>query len=263
MSQELGIQSNYKISQRDLLWKYLLNPKARDDREPTDQEKIAESMTFQVAMIACDGWLLASDTRGYDPGMVATGNSAVEAATTSVTCKVVCLPDTKIIYAFSGGELSRIAGLMLEDAARAGIDQGQRTVTLTGISMTASQKRLDLRRDGRLIVIFRDPQPEMLTIHLGHMAIPLQDIAYGGGGNLAMFFVQRYRERCTVDELKFLAAHTVLQGRFFNPSVVEGLELWWEKGGMVDQASDVEIEELRKRSEKLDARLRGDIYRDI
>jgi hypothetical protein len=258
--QEPDIQSNYTLSKHDILWTYLLAARG-DDREPTDDERIVESMTFQVAMIASDGWILASDTRASDPGPVPTGDSQVEVPTTSTTSKIVYRPDTKIIYAFSGGELSRIAGIMLEDEAHTGINQSQRSDTLTRVSVTVNQKRPELRRGGRLIVIFSDPQPEMFTIDLGRIAVSRQDVAYSAVGSLAMFFVQRYRERRTVDDLKFLAAHTVLQGHFFNQSVVEGLELWWGKRGMVDQASGAEIDALRKRSEKLDARLRKDIYR--
>ena len=101
-------------------------------------------------------------------------------------------------------------------------------------------------------MIFYEPVPEMWTLHIGGSPILRQSFAFGSAGNLAMLFTMRYRDLRPVEELKFLAAHSVIEAHTFNPSVVDGLELWSCIDGRVERASKAELTKLSERSVRFD-----------
>jgi hypothetical protein len=216
-----------------------------------------EFVTLQVGMIGSNGWVLASDTLAYDPFPLAAGEQRLSAPVLSpVVSKIVHVEVASLVYGYAGGELARIAGIALEEKANAQITPGQRMKDLTEISITAPLKRPDLRPDGGLILIFYRPQLELWAFQLGHLPQQYARFAFGGGGNLAMYWTQRfYDPAASIESLKFLAAHTILEGHHCNPSFVKGLELWSGSGGRVAKAPEKELSELAERSAGLHAEL--------
>ena len=207
--------------------------------------------------------MLASDTCIYDPYQLATGEGTTNAAMRSSGSKIVHNEAAGLIYAVSGGSnLSREAGEILDRYVRTGgIEPDKRRAVLTELGLEAQTKFTNSRSvAGTLLVIFYDREPNMWTLDIGSAPVSRETFAFGGGGNLAMFFVARFPESRTVEELKFLAAHSVSEAHFFNPSVVDGLELWSCTNGRVERATDTELSELRKRSARFNRRVRAGLF---
>jgi len=223
----------------------------------SEEEMLAKSMTFQVAMMASDGWVLASDTCAFDPYMARALDDTVMVSIRSPTRKIVHRSELSLTYAFSGGSLARRAGLTLEDGLRNGVVQPpDRAAFLNECLTKTAQQYKDERPGGSLLVIFDSiAMPEIWTVDFGRTAVSRTDLAFGGGGNLAMLFPQRYYVRAPVDRLKFLAAHTILEAHVFNPSVVDGLEVWSGKNGQIEQAPEAEIDGFKKRSAEIHKRI--------
>lgn len=216
-------------------------------------EALVKFMTFQVALIGTDGWVLASDERAYDLFAAPTSQGAKSVAPMSRVSKIIHPANLDFIYALSGGnDLSRDTGRALEEiaGATAKLPPAKRRDALADAqAQVVQQKYAGQRRlDGALLVLFESPQ-ELWSMSIPGAPVQYKEFAFGGAGNLAMLYVQRHYQRVAVSKLKFLAAHTVLEGHFCNPSVVEGLELYWSENGVIHRATDAELQGLRKRSE--------------
>jgi hypothetical protein len=222
----------------------------------TPEEEAVKFMTFQVALKASDGWVLASDTRAYDPYPMRVRDGSKVAPTLSPVSKIVYRPDLSLIYAISGGNnLAQQAGTLLENKIKSVLDVSTRRQLLTEAGGEAMIAQPTKGSGGGLLIIFLAPSPEIWTLDVGSSAVQRPEFGFGGAGNLAMYFVQRlYRQR-SVNELTLLAAYSVLEAAYCNPSVVDGLEMYWSHDGVIHQATALELQNLRERSALLQMRM--------
>jgi len=222
-------------------------------------EALVKLMTFQVALLGTDGWVLASDTCIFDPYPTAVGSneSPMVIGVRSTGTKIVYRPEIGVIYACSGGSnLSYETGANLERRLKAAISPEGRYAALDESEKEAIS-RYSQEVDGSLIVIFLTDPIECWTISIRGVPVRRSLVAYGGGGNLAMYFPNRlYIERNRpVADLKLLAAYAVLEANFFNPSVVEGLEMYWSERGNVHHATESELRDITEQSADIRARI--------
>ena len=73
----------------------------------------------------------------------------------------------------------------------------------------------------------------------------------GAIGNGANIFPTLYYKRAGVDKLAILAAHTILTGHKCDPSLVEGLEIYVSKDGIIRSLNADELSKLRQTSREL------------
>jgi hypothetical protein len=170
-----------------------------------------------------------------------------------------------MIYAFSGGfDLSRKAGEILDSKVQNGaIESTKRRFVLSELGVEAVRKfpPRSKRYGGSLLVIFYDSPVEMWTLNLDSSPIHRSFYAFGGFGSFAMFLVLRYRESRSVEQLKFLTAHSVIEAHLLHPSVVKGLELWsYTESQGVKQATDLELEELKARSTQFSESIKTQLF---
>lgn len=217
-------------------------------------EVLLKFMTYQIGLKATDGWVLASDTAACDECDVFGGGGvgAVKTLLTTSASKIVRRDDFEMVYAFSGGALARCAGFALEKAVKQGLAPSERAHYLTGAFFEARKEYPNYKEDGELIVIFGyGEDAEMWTVTCGKPAVLRTEVAYGGGGNLAVFYPQRFYSLTSAEKLTFLAAHTILEAHTFNPTVVRGLEIYQATHGTVEPLSPDTLAKLTKRSVKL------------
>jgi hypothetical protein len=176
--------------------------------------------------------------------------------TLSPVSKISYRPDLSLLYAISGGnDLAQQAGTLLESKIKSAPDVSARRQMLTEAGGEAMIAQPNKGGGGGLLVIFLAPSLEIWTLDVGSSAVQRPEFGFGGAGNLAMYFVQRLYRQSTVNELTLLAAHSVLEAAYCNPSVVDGLEMYWGHNGVVHQATALELQDLRKRSAILQTRL--------
>jgi len=218
-------------------------------------------MTLQVAMIGKDGWVLASDTAvfgNYQTKDTDEGRSAFLPVIKSVS-KIVCCRDLRFIYAFFGDvdQVAVKAGRLLEERAGGRLESQHRRALLVRIS---DELASEADTDSGLLVIFWEPQAELWEVHVGREPLRITGLCtFGGYANLALYYLFRFyghNNPLPVRDLKFLAACTILEGHECNPTVVEGLELWWSENGEVKQADADELESIRKRAAKFNRDMR-------
>jgi len=70
-------------------------------------------MTLQVAMIASDGWLLASDLAGAEPVPIRVDKQPSVAGAQSAEPKIVWVKRHSLIYAFAGTGSAKSSGALL------------------------------------------------------------------------------------------------------------------------------------------------------
>jgi hypothetical protein len=228
-------------------------------------------MTLQVAMIASDGWLLASDLAGTEPvpTIVDGQGQPSVAGVRSAEPKIVRVERHSLIYAFAGTGSAKSSGALLgtiADGNPAAV-VNDRMSFLCAVQQEAKTKYGNpvMGPDGTLTILFLKPKAELWTLHLARCNIigPRLDppCAVAGAGNWAMFLPCRYYEPRPLADLKLLAAHTILTGNYFNPTGVAGLQLWSAKHGEEpEEADEAEIRDLEKRSALLSDSLRTAIF---
>jgi hypothetical protein len=227
--------------------------------EPTaisETEELAKFVTLQIALMGSDGWVLASDTRAYQPAFLPIRSAAAQAQVLSETNKIVNCEEQHIIYAFSGGAFAQETGILLRRMASQA-DPGNRAAVLIEAVRQCARSRPNDQPDGSLIVIFQQPHIEIWTLDIGRIQPKIEPKwGWSGGGSLALIFPQLYYATLPINKLKLLAAHTILTGRACNPTVVGGLELWSGASDLAERSGEDEINRLCARSGELDDQLR-------
>jgi hypothetical protein len=228
------------------------------------------NMTLQVALVGRDGFVIASDTQGVrgvdgiDSKRYAA--SGVRKILHSVSHRVVC--------AFSGDQIiSNCAQRLLKLDLASATEETLRELLQNEIERIFKDCTLDLppqapaRICGQLILAIsgRSKLWEISFAYGQRFVTSVSNHLIGGDlRNSAVFLVDRLHrdgvER-SVDELKVLAAHTVLQGHFVNPTSVGGLDVFVSKNGETpDFLGNDELEVLRARSESLHNMLVSEIF---
>jgi hypothetical protein len=226
-----------------------------------------DEMTLQVALVAKDGLLLASDTcvLHYRP------NYSV--AQTYTGRKIIDVPIAKVAYAFSGDELTREAGRRLETALLTGFDFARVRDELEHVAndtYAAEEEKLgacalpEVIRT--LLVVFYRESPQLWKVQIkdnDSRAEEVKDFVAGSYDNTARFFKERYWRQNRgrgVEELKLFAASIILLGGKLNPLLIEGLDMAviTERGFL--RLSDEEISKLTEASEGLDGLIESRLF---
>lgn len=218
-------------------------------------------MTLAVGLIGSDGWVLASDKRLYESSgnLQPEVNKIITGTMLSRTPKIHWVPEADLIYTFAGDHVSMLAGEALADKLKKNACSPSARGTFlneVGNLFWSNHARLttqpSLKRD--LLVIFTKPSVQLWTVGLGLTSTPglHEDIALiGDTSNGAKIFPLLYYSPRSVEELKVLAAHTILLGHQCAKSLVEGLEMWVGTPD-AEQIQPSELRELEKRSAKID-----------
>lgn len=223
-------------------------------------EELAKTMTLQVAMIGSDGWVLASDKHlfGLDPTR-SGGVTEYDSEMMPGHSKIRFRKEERLIWAFSGNvDVSYQAGIQLQRSAK-GISPPDREEALNEIGREVAieyPSQMESGHGGTLLVISCSPKTDLWTLRIGSGPTPSNSFAFGGAGNRAKFLVERFYERRPVADLKLLAVLTIIEGHHFNPSTVNGLELWYAEKGNITQAKRRELADLKKHAARFNAELR-------
>jgi hypothetical protein len=217
-------------------------------------------MTLQIAMMARDGWLLASDTRSYEAPVAVN-----RAPYLSSSRKIICAPQQHIVYAYSGDNFAQQAGgLLLMRVLKTGHTPDTSSTIevllreIAGeVQASINQKMLDSRR---LICLFLSTQPghavQLWTLDIWSQmsAVPTMRTGHvmAGVPSPAELFPQLfYSQQKTVKELTSLAAHTLLMGARCNPSLVDGLDILISDADGTRFLEEEELQALRSKSDLL------------
>jgi hypothetical protein len=221
-------------------------------------------MTLQIAMIAKDGWLIASD-------MCRT--LAMRMRTASLTTKIVIGSARDLAYAFAGDDCAILAGIELErqysqmpldnlDLLRSALE------TLGNASWQKAKRGLPMPPhpgpNRSLLIGFAGGTFPLWDLRIGEdrsIAYNVADkIAVAGDDTSpALFFAERYyNSNLTVEALMPLAAHIILTGAHFSEYVRE-LEMVVYKAGQFTthrRGSDL-LRRLTENSNKIDEQIRN------
>jgi 20S proteasome alpha/beta subunit len=205
-----------------------------------------EPMTLQVALIGKDGFVLASDKKDV---------AELWSRRTSETRKILVSEKRDLVCAFSGHPLlSAAATRLLEFASEPGIDIAFSLEDGAQRTLDNYERNVQATIYGDLIVLILGKHPQLWNVSFVNgqaSAQPVFDrVIRGDRINPAVFFAERYHKvEQSVEELKLLAAHTVLEGAALDPTSVGGLDMLVSKNGETRFLEDDDLKHLRERSE--------------
>jgi hypothetical protein len=221
-------------------------------------------MTFQIGMVANDGWLIASDQKETLLGF-STSATRVGAGGQKIRFDA----DKGIAFAAWGEQwMFKLGQSLIENFSPSWrSDSDTFWSALTGEAKSAWKREKELRSNlnedwslrGLMVGIAGAPKA-LWTVDVGEQIYisPRPDfMPTGDVCNAAMFFPQRYYKRLSVDQLKLLAAHTVLLAHDFNTAGVGGLEMLVCKDDKFNFLKEDEIATLRELSEQIDSSWRA------
>lgn len=219
-------------------------------------------MTFQVGLLGHDGLVIASDRRA-----VAEGNSTTDSRwvrQTSEVRKILLRPDTlDFVCVYSINEVAAdMAARLVEDRFLSGFKSNQDVIQRlrTKCEEIIQSYAPQYRPIGPTLMVALPTAATHIT-RLWRIAFFPSPIVrenspriYGGdAGNSAIYFAERFQDqgnerKRSVEELKAIAAHIVLEGYQLNRTYVGGLDLLVCKDG--NDPYFVEGDELRKLQER-------------
>jgi|HubBroStandDraft_6_1064221.scaffolds.fasta_scaffold576715_1 hypothetical protein len=216
-------------------------------------------VTFQVAMTATDGWIMASDTQATQFAGIASGGIRE----TTDTKKIAHDQSSRTTFMVSGDGVGRIAARDIISALRAfgsypdddWLEHAMPRIASAAFAEHTSKRQPPSPR--KIILAVQNSRPFwQVWVGKNSTAERVYSKTFGGDEtNSAKFFVEQYYNReATVGTLLPLAAHSVLMAGNRNPSGVGGLEItFWEDGGLIDWSVDSpELRQLADRSEQID-----------
>src|SRR5271156_1974590 len=124
-------------------------------------------MTLQIAMMTCDGWIVASDACAYEQVPVQVDKLKAGTGAGTSTSKIEHCPRGRLLYCFGGNYAAREAGIILKERAIEKIDPSEREALLRGVNAECNRRQAEIGKSissGRLIVVFYDPQPELWSL---------------------------------------------------------------------------------------------------
>ena len=216
-------------------------------------------MTFQLAIGALDGWIMASDTKEVRYAGIASHRIRE----TTDTKKLFYDPGTRTTYMISGDDVGRdTAQDVLKMVKERGnnypdVDWLQNELPALVSAMWKREIALRPPSPRKVIFAFGDSRPFWeLWIEKKSTIERIYTKVWGGDEtNAAKFFLQRYYSPdLPVRKLLPLVAHTILMGAKINPSGVGGLEITFlEEGGHVTwEFGSPELKPLLQRSEDVE-----------
>lgn len=212
-----------------------------------------KSMTMQVAMLAKDGFLVASDR------LVSRAQLATEHR------KIIASASGNVVVAAAG---SNATGLFAQHWLKTLSDQNLKMSTEETLLESVESAFADYSVDSpataralpgsRLIVIVQGLRSLWLVIfdrrpHVQLLAGKSESLEINNIANPASFFaLQYFSAEKTVDQLLPVAAHTILEGAKIEPDSVGGLDIYVSRTGESPRFLDpAEIDTLCLRSEEL------------
>lgn len=226
-------------------------------------------MTFQIALSASDGWIIASDTlENRHSGAM----SAPALRERSHVKKLSYDQTSRTVYTSCGDDLAQdAAALMVETYKSLGAEYPhpddlkksleERANKFWHESQAARRRRSPAYR--RLVFIFGHCRP-FWTVELGNKCSVkwFYDRVYNGDpNNPAKFFIEKYydpQNDQSVRELLPLVAHTIEMGAAINRSGIGGLEIMFLQNHnlMNWEFNSPELKPLLARSREIDDMLR-------
>jgi hypothetical protein len=230
-------------------------------------------VTFQVALGASDGWLIASDTK---ENRYAGFSSMPNLRETVETRKITYHRNTGTVYTSCGDYIMR-------EACRDVVDMYESEFSDYPTDYDAFQARLRAIGDATwkkergktlppqyrcALFAFGNSRP-FWTLQLPHprekaslVQFTYDRVFNGDHTNPSKFFVETYHDQeLPVRALLPLAAHTILMGGELNPSGVGGLEIvFCEKGKIVElRFGSAELKKLSIHTEQLYSLIRSQL----
>jgi hypothetical protein len=226
-------------------------------------------MTFQIGMVGSNGILLASDQLA-----TYSGNSS-QYPDTSLTRKITVTQNGRIAHCCAGDRLSIITGAAIAN----GIDQLdeysasitdhviQAIYSSSGPVITGECKQSignsETLRGGSILVATCRPlglwRIDVIPEKLPLVVQILNKAKIGDSNTPAPFFTESYYRKRPVEELTFLAAHTVLTAGAMSQSV-KGLDIVICRPSGCNMLTNDSIEALKLRSETLWAQISDSIF---
>ena len=233
-------------------------------------------MTLQVALIGTDGFVIASDTKAVSGGGIAAPFSKKHRLRMfSETTKIIHNDADTLVCAFSGNQTIREIARRLRDAVGedAGQDLAAQLQNKIDAAFAACSDTVRNNANGLIIVIIPNAEngmPKMweISFHGQPLVEPTHICSIGGDrSNSAIMWAQQYQIeglKRSVDELKLLAAHTVVEGHFLNATEVDGLDVFVAKNGEKPRfLENDELQSLWDRSEVLRDKLAAEVYNTL
>jgi len=228
-------------------------------------------MTLQVAFVARDGLVIASDKKAISSG---EGFRAIPRAGTrnirrsSRMQKILVAENGSLICAFSGNDLSAAIAQRLVDSPP---DQFDHDTEVRNHLLKSGQFAKELAKSPENQLIIAAVPNALQGVHRlwrvyfypDPLVCPVEDMICGGDeSNPAIFLMERYYEPShSVQDLQFLAAHVVIEGHNLNALSVDGLDVLISEGSSKPRfLTDDELEPLRKRSATLHSDFKKSIF---
>lgn len=217
------------------------------------------NMTLQVALIGKDGFVIASDRK--------TVNEAGWRRTAE-TVKIILSSDADIVCAFSGNHVvSSVAKHVIASLNSYGDRDDVESLLLDAVQTKFESYdgalRDSLAKAGRAMIVAAYNQKsgraqlwEVIFTTGQPFVNSFLDKAIGGDSiNAALFIIERYYggTETSVEDLKILAVHAILEGHKLNPSMVSGLDVVvFEHDKKPRLLTEGELDSLREHSIRID-----------
>lgn len=224
-------------------------------------------MTLQVAFVAADGFVIASDEKSNAcedkllecvvPNLIRRANKVH---------KIVVAEKSPLVCAFSGNDVSAfVAQKLVKSSPDKFTDNAQVTAHLDR-AMEFAREFMGEESDGSgHVVIAAIPNAVRPVNRLWRvfwiretLTLAIKDKLYAGDtNNSAIFFGERYHHvSLPVRALTALAAHIVLEGHRQNGLRVDGLEIFISEDGKDARfLDDTELSVLREQSDDISRKL--------
>lgn len=234
-----------------------------------DPEEIP--VTFQIGMVGSDGVLLASDRLASQSATDGPGPYR----DTFRTDKIRITESKRIAYCCAGDKLSieagrKIAGSIAELQGDYAIQQGIYSYGSEAISeerqRMAGKQPWERLRGGSLLLVTSVPSLGLWRVDIAldrniPCALKVEDkIWVGDNTTPAAFFPERYYQKRPIEELVFLAAHTVLTAGSMNPAGVGGLDIALCRPSGFEMLPAERVAALERQSEKLRLQISDSLF---
>jgi hypothetical protein len=212
-------------------------------------------MTLQVALVGTDGIVLASDQKW--------GATVRRTWATFMASKIRIDHKRGIAVTCARSDAGVVAARMILSRFKPGEEHFQYPLQPLeelgdeAFREVAQASSFPLSEGDVLVVFSRDLEKVYhLTVGRNSTCRAITDKVFAGHDiNPAIYFAERHYQRLLIEDLAFLAAHTILMGAKLNPSGIHGLEMIFCRPDGFTAVSETKLNEYRRRSEQLDTQL--------
>ncbi len=193
-------------------------------------------MTLQVGLVACNGFVLASDRKAVrNFRKLPEAGPRPRLTTSSKIIKILASENGRLVCAFSGTDYSAVVAQHLVNSCPEQFDNESQ------IRKFLMETSLGIERGGlgNELVIAAIPNAQgmgtLWGVTLGQEPLIQAHHSKVIGGeetNPAVYLIESYyRESLSVDELIRLAAHFICEGHRLSPCSVDGLDIFVSEDG--------------------------------